>query len=62
MPFDAFYISLLSEKYVSGRTSYLSSLLTGLHSWRNARRRPLEASSVLYILDRERHAAALTSI
>lgn len=54
MPFDAFYISLLSGKYRKGRTPYAEGFLTGFRSWSNARRHPSEASSILYILEPER--------
>jgi 2-polyprenyl-3-methyl-5-hydroxy-6-metoxy-1,4-benzoquinol methylase len=50
MPFDAFYISLLSEKYARGRTRYVSGFLTGLRSWAHARKHPKSASSLLYVL------------
>lgn len=50
MPFDAFYISLLSEKYAHGSARYLRGLLTGLGCWIRATRDVSEASSILYIL------------
>ncbi|HEX5551894.1 MAG TPA: class I SAM-dependent methyltransferase [Chitinophagaceae bacterium] len=50
MPFDGFYISLLSEKYMHGKTRYLQGFLTGLRSWTYARKHPANASSILYIL------------
>lgn len=52
MPFDAFYISLLSEKYKSGGNRYPAGFLAGLQSWLHGRRHPYRASSVLYILGR----------
>lgn len=50
MPFDAFYICLLSEQYAHGKTNYLKGFLSGFRSWKNARKSPASASSVLYIL------------
>lgn len=52
MPFDAFYVSLLSEKYEHGRTLYLKGFLTGLRSWSHARKDATKASSILYMLER----------
>lgn len=50
MPFDAFYISLLSEKYQNGKTRYLHGFMNGLRSWLHAGRHPSKASAVLYVL------------
>lgn len=50
MPFDAFYISLLSEKYKTGQTSYLRGFSNGLRSWLHANKQPLHGSSIIYVL------------
>jgi len=50
MPFDAFYISLLSEQYARGKSHYLRGFLTGLRSWAYAKRNSHAASSLLYVL------------
>ena len=51
MPFDAFYISLLSEKYKHGKMRYLKAFFIGLKSnfraWRSG-----EYSSLLYIFQK----------
>jgi len=51
MIFDAFYVSLLSEKYKTGKSNFVRALLMGLRSnidaWRTK-----EYSSLLYILQR----------
>ena len=51
MPFDAFYISLLSEKYKHGKMRYLKAFFIGLnsniHAWRSG-----EYSSLLYIFQK----------
>lgn len=52
MPYDAFYISLLSEKYQTGKTNYLQGFVNGLHSWLYAKRYPSCGSSIIYILER----------
>ncbi|MFD1315021.1 class I SAM-dependent methyltransferase [Namhaeicola litoreus] len=49
MPFDAFYVSLLSEKYAYGQTNYLSALYRGLKSNSMAKSSG-EYSSLIYIL------------
>jgi SAM-dependent methyltransferase len=50
MWFDSFYVSLLSEKYKSGKTKLFSGFLTGLRSnskaWSNSRK----ASSIIYVI------------
>lgn len=50
MKLDAFYISLLSEKYKYNRSNYLKSLLTGLKSNSYARKNNNNYSSLIYIL------------
>lgn len=53
MPFDAFYISLLSEKYKNGRDHYLPGFINGLRSWAYANTRVEHSSSLLYILNKQ---------
>ena len=49
MPFDAFYVSLLSEKYNSGKMNFLKGFYHGLRSNLSALRTG-EYSSLIYIL------------
>lgn len=49
MKFDSFYVSLLSEKYESGKMKPFSAFLTGLRSNIKARRSG-EYSSLIYVL------------
>ena len=51
MPFDAFYVSLLSEKYRSGKSKYLKAFAVGALSNIKARRSG-EYSSLLYIVQK----------
>jgi len=51
MPFDAFYISMLSTRYQNGRTDYVKSFLTGLTSNRRAKRTG-NWSSLIYIFQK----------
>jgi hypothetical protein len=49
MKFDAYYVSLLSEKYKNGSNKYLSSLLTGYKSNTHAEKNTKDYSSLIYI-------------
>jgi 2-polyprenyl-3-methyl-5-hydroxy-6-metoxy-1,4-benzoquinol methylase len=49
MKFDSFYVSLLSEKYKSGKMNFISAFFTGLESnWKA--KKDFEYSSHIYIL------------
>jgi len=50
MRFDAFYVSLLSEKYVSGKSSFIKAIKRGLVSNFKARKGSGEYSSLIYII------------
>lgn len=52
MVFDAFYVSLLSEKYKSGKQNFLRAFLIGLRSNILAYRSK-EYSSIIYMLQKE---------
>jgi len=49
MKFDSYYVSLLSEKYKSGRINYIKAFLIGLCSNLKAKRTK-EYSSLIYVL------------
>jgi len=49
MKFDAYYVSLLSEKYKRGTNNYFQSLLTGVKSNIHAKKTTQDYSSLLYI-------------
>ena len=49
MKFDSFYVSLLSEKYKTGSSNFISAMMIGLRSNFKARRSK-EYSSLIYIL------------
>ncbi len=51
MKFDAYYVSLLSEKYKNGKTKLLSAIWTGFTSNRKAKASK-QYSSLIYILKR----------
>ncbi len=48
MKFDSFYVSMLSEKYLSGRINYLKAFLVGLLSNLKAKK-ATDYSSVIYV-------------
>jgi 2-polyprenyl-3-methyl-5-hydroxy-6-metoxy-1,4-benzoquinol methylase len=49
MKFDSFYVSLLSEKYKTGKMNYIKAIIIGLKSnWKA--KRTLEYSSHIYVL------------
>ncbi len=50
MPFDAYYVSLLSEKYMTGKQSYFKSFIQGYISNSKARSGTREYSSLIYVL------------
>lgn len=50
MKFDAYYISLLSEKYSKGYSNYFVALLNGIRSNHFARKNKNEYSSLIFIL------------
>jgi 2-polyprenyl-3-methyl-5-hydroxy-6-metoxy-1,4-benzoquinol methylase len=49
LKFDAFYISLLSEKYFSGKQNYFRAFINGIRSNINARKNENNYSSLIYI-------------
>ena len=52
MPFDAFYVSLLSEKYKTGRMNFFKGLWNGTRSNLQARKSG-EYSSLIYVLKKQ---------
>jgi hypothetical protein len=49
MWFDSFYVSLLSEKYISGKNHLLKAFLNGLVSNFKSLAKPENCSSIIYI-------------
>ncbi len=49
MPFDAFYISMMSERYKKHRFAFVRGLFWGAMAWLNARTRRGRSSSVIYV-------------
>ena len=51
---DAYYVSMLSEKYLTGRTNYLKSLIFGIWSNCKAKKKGMGYSSLIFILSLKR--------
>lgn len=60
MWFDSFYVSLLSEKYKSGKSNFIKALLAGLSSNWRAIGNTDRCSSVIYILEKKSTARQIT--
>lgn len=50
MPFDAFYVSMLSEEYKKGKKGYVEAAINGLRSNLWAKKHDNQYSSLIYIL------------
>ncbi|PZP47082.1 MAG: class I SAM-dependent methyltransferase [Pseudopedobacter saltans] len=57
MIFDSYYVSMLSEKYKSGKSRNLAAFATGLESNQRAARNPKKYSSVIYIMKKTKPQA-----
>jgi 2-polyprenyl-3-methyl-5-hydroxy-6-metoxy-1,4-benzoquinol methylase len=55
MPFDAFYVSMLSEKNMRKYFPFLRGLYTGLLAWFSALVRKERSSSMIYIFRKKRY-------
>lgn len=52
MPFDSFYVSMLSEKYKKSKLALLKGIFYGKISWLNSILNPEKCSSVIYVFER----------
>ena len=48
MPFDAFYVSMLTEKYKGSKLSFVKGLWTGTCAWFSALGKKEQSSSIIY--------------
>ena len=55
MPFDAFYVSMLSEKNMKKRNAFLRGLRTGTMAWFSALVRKERSSSMIYVFRKKRN-------
>ena len=49
MPFDAFYVSMLTERYKGSRLSFLKGMWTGLLAWFSSLAKKERSSSMIYV-------------
>ncbi len=49
MPFDSFYVSILSEKYKKSKLAFLKGIYYGKISWLKSMFNPAKSSSVVYV-------------
>lgn len=49
MPFDAFYVSMLTEKYKGSRVAFLKGMWTGLLAWFSSLTTEERSSSMIYV-------------
>lgn len=54
MPFDAFYVSMLSEKYRGSSCSFLKGIYAGTLAWFSALGRKERSSSMIYVFRKKR--------
>ncbi|MGI8893264.1 MAG: methyltransferase domain-containing protein [Bacteroidia bacterium] len=52
MPFDPFYIALLSEKYKTGKSNFITAFYNGLAGFISGNKAVDKSSSIIYILQR----------
>jgi hypothetical protein len=50
MKFDAFYVSMLSEKYKTGKSNYLRAFLNGMKSNSATKKETTSYSSLMYVM------------
>lgn len=53
MPFDSFYVSLLSEKYIYGKFRFIQGFWNGFKSYLTARKNVGRCSSILYVIKKK---------
>lgn len=53
MPFDSFYVSMLSEKYAHDKSRLIAAFLQGGLSFMNALSKPEKCSSVMYLVRKQ---------
>jgi 2-polyprenyl-3-methyl-5-hydroxy-6-metoxy-1,4-benzoquinol methylase len=52
MPFDSFYVAMLSEKYKKSKLAFFKGILYGKISWLNSIINPEKCSSVIYVFEK----------
>ena len=58
MPFDAFYVSMLTERYMRRRGAFLRGCVTGIMAWFSSLVRKDRSSSLIYVFRKQASAPA----
>lgn len=53
MPFDAFYVSMLSEKYKGNHFSFIKGIFVGMVAWIHSLKNKKRSSSMIYVFRKE---------
>ena len=53
MPFDAFYVSMLSEKYLKSSVPFVKGMFTGTKALFASANDPQKSSSLIYVLKKK---------
>ncbi len=56
MPFDAFYVSILSERYKKSFFPFLQGMLSGTSAWLRSRKHPELSSSIIYVFRKRKQS------
>ena len=56
MPFDAFYVSMLTERYMRRRGAFLRGCATGIMAWFSSLVRKDRSSSLIYVFRKQASA------
>ena len=54
MPFDAFYVSMLTERYLHHRLPFVRGLWTGTLAWLSALAGKERSSSMIYVFRKKK--------
>ncbi|WP_321334055.1 class I SAM-dependent methyltransferase [uncultured Bacteroides sp.] len=54
MPFDAFYVSMLSEKYLGNSFSFIRGMIAGTVAWFNTQAKKERSSSMIYVFRKKK--------
>ena len=55
MPLDAFFISILSERYAGTKNAFVQGMSTGLKCYFKAGGRPELSSSIIYVMKKKKN-------
>ena len=62
MPFDAFYVSVLSEKYLGNRFPFAKGMLAGARTWLASLAKKDRSSSMIYVFQKKKNHGQASGI